>query len=69
MFRQFSSNKSYYQVLQIDNKASSKEIKSAYLSLAKNYHPDMPTGNSEKFKAVSQAYEVLGNKRLKAEYD
>lgn len=47
----------YYDVLGIKPNASKDEIKSAYRKLAKKYHPDMPQGNSEKFKEVQSAYE------------
>ena len=68
----FLCTKDFYQVLGISRKATSKEIKHAYFKLAKKYHPDANPGNKEaskKFQEISQAYEVLGNKDKKQQYD
>jgi curved DNA-binding protein CbpA len=68
IFRSFSS-KDYYKILGITKTASKSEIRSAYLRLAKQYHPDSPTGNEEKFKELGEAWSVLGNETSKASYD
>ena len=52
----------YYQILGVDRNATEKEIKKAYRKLALENHPDKPTGNEEKFKKISEAYEVLIDK-------
>ena len=62
-------SKDYYGVLGLNGKSEVSEVKKAYLNLAKKFHPDTPTGNSEKFKEVSEAYELLSDPRLKKEYD
>ncbi|XP_076802164.1 dnaJ homolog subfamily A member 3, mitochondrial-like [Clavelina lepadiformis] len=62
----------YYKILGISRNATTKEIKQAYFKLAKKYHPDSNTGNkgaAAKFQQISQAYEVLGNKEKRQQYD
>jgi len=45
----------YYKVLNINKNASSDEIKKAYRKLSLQFHPDKPTGDSEKFKNINEA--------------
>ena len=63
--------KSLYETLGISENASSSEIKKAYRTLAKKYHPDMNKSPEaeEKFKEINAAYEVLGDEQKKAQYD
>jgi len=63
-------NKDYYAVLGIPENASDEEVKKAYRRLAKKHHPDgSDEPDSEKFRIVSEAYEVLGNSRNRRQYD
>jgi len=64
--------KDYYKILGVDKNASEKDIKTAYRKLARKYHPDVNPGDKsaeEKFKEVSEAYEVLSDKDKRARYD
>ena len=63
--------KDYYEILGVDKNASLDEIKSAYRKLAKKYHPDVckEPGAEEKFKEVSEAYDVLSDPDKKSNYD
>ncbi|XP_074286324.1 chaperone protein dnaJ A6, chloroplastic-like [Silene latifolia] len=61
----------YYSVLGVSKNASKSEIKSAYRKLARSYHPDVnkEPGAEEKFKEISNAYEVLSDDEKKSIYD
>jgi molecular chaperone DnaJ len=61
-----------YEILGVTKESSKGEIKKAYRDLAKKYHPDQNDGDpelEEKFKQVSQAYEILSDPKKKSEYD
>lgn len=59
----------YYAELGVDKGASQDEIKRAYRRLASKYHPDKDQGNAEKFKEISEAYQVLSDENKRAQYD
>jgi len=63
--------KNFYEVLGLDNDASSSDIKNAYYQLSKKYHPDVCDDQEsiQKFHEVSQAYDVLGDPRKRRNYD
>ncbi len=62
----------YYHILGITREASADEIKRAYRKLAKQFHPDVNKGDKtaeERFKEVSEAYEVLSDPKKRQQYD
>lgn len=64
--------KDYYSVLGVNKNASPDEIKKAFRKLAVKYHPDRNPNNKvaeEKFKEISEAYEVLSDKENRQKYD
>jgi len=63
--------KTYYDILNIPKNASEKEIKKAYRTLTKKYHPDIckDEGAEEKFKDINEAYSVLSDSQKRAQYD
>ncbi|MGQ9588015.1 MAG: molecular chaperone DnaJ [Thermoplasmata archaeon] len=68
-----AQKRDYYDVLGVSRGASTDEIKKAYRKLAMKYHPDMnkdsPKVAEEKFKEISEAYEVLADPDKRARYD
>jgi len=65
--------KDYYAILGVPKNAAEKDIKSAYRELARKWHPDAnpksPKEAEEKFKEISEAYEVLGDPEKRKKYD
>lgn len=64
--------RNYYEILGVTRKSSSEDLKRAYRSLARKYHPDRNPGNKvaeEKFKDINEAYEVLSDATKRAQYD
>lgn len=63
--------KDYYKILGVEPAADVKAIKTAYRKLARKYHPDVSDHHEaeEKFKEVTEAYEVLKSNEKRAEYD
>ena len=64
--------KDFYKVLGVDKKAGADEIKKKYRTLASELHPDKNKGDAakeEKFKGISEAYEILSDAKKRAEYD
>ena len=68
-----ASKRDYYEILGVDKKASVEEIRKAYRKLAMKYHPDKnkenPKESEEKFKELSEAYEVLVDQDKRIRYD
>lgn len=64
-------SKDYYETLGVSRNASQEEIKKAYKTLAKKYHPDLnkEAGSTEKFKTVNEAFAILGDETRRSNYD
>ncbi|MCE3232822.1 MAG: dnaJ [Rickettsiaceae bacterium] len=66
------SKQDYYKLLGAEKNATADELKKAYRKLAMQYHPDRNPGNKEaeeKFKEISEAYDVLKDEQKRAAYD
>lgn len=65
------SKKDYYEVLGVSKSASEAELKSAYRKLARSHHPDIDksAGAADKFKEISEAYQVLSDSTKRKTYD
>ena len=64
--------KDYYAILGVDKKADAATIKKSYRALARELHPDKTKGDKkleDRFKEVSEAYEILSDDKKRAEYD
>lgn len=66
--------KNYYEILEVNKKASKEVIEKAYKVLVKKYHPDLYKGEKQKYaekkiKEINEAYDVLSDEFLKEQYD
>jgi len=62
----------HYDILGVPKNATAKQIREAYRKLSRKWHPDVNPGNreaEEKFKEISNAYDVLGNEERRKLYD
>src|ERR1700752_1999868 len=67
-----TSKKDYYETLGVKKSASADEIRKAFRKLARKYHPDVNPGDKaaeEKFKAISEANDVLSDPKKRKVYD
>lgn len=62
-------SENYYDLLGVEKSANDAELKKAFRKKAQEYHPDKPTGDAEKFKAVNEAYSTLSDKQKRQQYD
>lgn len=58
-----------YQILGVGKDATQEQIKTAYRKLAATHHPDKPSGDTELFRKIQKAYEVLSNLQSRQRYD
>src|SRR5262249_4448387 len=68
----FAMPRDYYETLGLKKGASEDEIKKAYRKLARQHHPDRNPGDKQaeaRFKEVQEAYDVLSDKKRRAQYD
>lgn len=63
------SNKDLYKILQLSNDASIEMINNAYSHLARQYHPNSPYADPEKFEEITYAFEILCNPTTRKKYD
>jgi molecular chaperone DnaJ len=66
------SKQDFYKLLEVEKNASAEDLKKSYRKLAMKYHPDRNPGNKEaeeKFKQISEAYDVLKDEQKRAAYD
>lgn len=66
--------KNYYEILEVNKRASKEVIEKAYKVLVKKYHPDLFTGDKKiyaekKIKEINEAYNVLTNEFMREQYD
>ena len=66
--------KNYYEILEVNQKASGEVIEKAYRVLVKKYHPDLYTGEKrayaeQKIKDINEAYKILSDAFLREQYD
>ena len=67
-----SEKKDYYEILGVDKKATDQDLKKAFRSLARKYHPDKNPDDEQaeaRFKEVQEAYAILSNAEQRRQYD
>lgn len=67
-----TKSRDYYEILGLKKDATDADIKKSYRRLARKYHPDVNPGDKnaeQKFKEINEAYEILGDKKKREQYD
>ena len=72
--KRFNLMKNYYEILEVNSKASKEVIKKAHQVLIKKYHPDLYVGvekenAEEKIRNINEAYKILSDDFLREQYD
>jgi len=62
-------NKNYYEILGVDKKATEDDIKKIFRKKANETHPDKHGGDDSDFKKINEAYQILGDKEKRSQYD
>ena len=62
-------NKDFYKILGVEKNATQEDIKKAFRSLSKLYHPDVAGGDEEKFKEINEANSILSDNKQRQQYD
>jgi molecular chaperone DnaJ len=65
------SKRDYYDILGVSHSASEEDVRKAFRKKAMEHHPDRNKneGSSERFKEISEAYQVLGDPEKRTQYD
>ena len=61
--------KNYYNILNVEENATSDQIKKSFRKMSMKYHPDKNNGDDQKFKEINEAYEILGDTDERKKYD
>lgn len=64
-----AASEDFYKILQLDRSCSERDLKRAYRTLSKKYHPDKATGDEKKFLEIAEAYEALSDPTTRKIYD
>jgi DnaJ-class molecular chaperone len=65
----YSCMSNLYSILGVSENATPEQIKKQYRKLSLEYHPDRPTGDTDKFKMINEAYETLSDDHRRKQYD
>lgn len=68
VFSGFNAKIDYFQILGVSPRASEQEVKSAYHSKAKQFHPDVNPQLEDQFKLINEAYRILSDSNLRRQY-
>ena len=61
--------RNYYDLLEVSSRARAEVVEAAYKTLIKIFHPDKPTGDENKARALNEAYKIISDSASRADYD